>query len=196
MNFKTWVAIAVCATVTASCGDSSTKDKDDTKDTTVVTTVPVNQPPLIEVPEVTRVSFQTKYPAAANVNWSTYEPYEEIDWSWSGWRTLDTSDYYVRYTLDGNDYRTWFDDGGDWVGTVSTLTNHASLPTTVNTTVNTTFPGYTITSVHQENDKDRTAYEIKLEKGTDKAKLLVAEDGSVLKKVTMTEGEKTKEKMQ
>jgi hypothetical protein len=198
MNFKHWVAIAGCAAITASCGDSSTKDKDETKDTTtVITTVPVDQPPTIEVPEPTRTAFQTKYPTATNVSWGRYEPVEYIDWNWAGWPAMDTGDYYVRYTVDGSDYWAWYDDAGTWVGTVSTVTNHSGLPTTVNNAINSNFPGYTISSVHMENDKNRTAYEIKLEKGADKAKLLVAEDGTVLKKVSNPEsGDKTKEKMQ
>ncbi|HUR66601.1 MAG TPA: PepSY-like domain-containing protein [Chitinophagaceae bacterium] len=201
MNFKHWIAIAGCAAIAASCGDSSTKDKDETKDTTTVTTTaPVNpspSAPMVEVPEPTRTAFTTKYPKASNATWGRYEPVEYIDWGWAGWPSMDTSDYYVRYNMDGNDYWTWYDDAGAWVGTVSTVTNYSGLPTPVNNAVNSNFAGYTITSVQMENDKNRTAYEIKLEKGADKAKLLVAEDGKVIKKVNNpANGEKTKEKMQ
>jgi Putative beta-lactamase-inhibitor-like, PepSY-like len=194
MKSKQWMAIAVCAVMTASCGDNSTKTDTTEKNDTVITTAPVTPPPTIEVPEATRTAFQTKYPTATNVNWGRYEPIEDFDWTWAGWPTLDSSDYYVRYNIDGNEYWSWYDDGNNWIGTVSTV-NTSNLPAAVNTAVNSNFPGYTITSVKKENDKDRTAYEIKLEKGTDKAKLLVAEDGTVIKKVSTVDEEKTKEKI-
>jgi len=68
------------------------------------------------------------------------------------------------------------------------------LPDAVNKTLESQFPGYTITNVNKENDKNRTAYEIKMEKGEDKMKALIDQNGNVMKKKGKENGEKIKEK--
>ena len=171
-----------------SCGEnSSSKDDKNDKDTSdrVVTNPPADNPPVntsVDVPEATQASFQAKYPRATNVTWKRYEPVDWIDWSWAGWPVLDNNDYVVTYTDDGVEYWTWYDDKNNWIGTTSEMKDHSGLPAPVSATVTKTFPGYTIKSVRRENDKDRTAYEIKLEKGNEQAKLLVDEKGNVMKK--------------
>jgi hypothetical protein len=194
MRFSKWVAVAICAAMASSCGENSTNDRTDTDSATVSTTtdntsVPVNT--SIDVPEATRTAFTTKYPNATNVTWRKYEPVNNIEWDWAGWPVLDTGDYAVSYNWDGSEYWAWYDENNNWIGTVSTVTDHASLPAAVNKTVQAQFPGYTIVSVDKENDKNRTAYEIDLSKGSETAKLLVAENGNVLKKKTAA-GDKTK----
>jgi hypothetical protein len=199
MRLNKWLVIAVCAAITTSCGNNSTADTTTTDTSTQVTnntetSTPVNTSTTIVVPEATKTTFTTKYPNATNVTWNRYQPVDYIEWDWSGWPTLDTSDYVVSYNWDGTEYWSWYDENNNWIGTVSPVKDHASLPAAVNKTVQAQFPGYTIVNVDKENDKNRTAYEIELEKGTDKAKVLIAENGSVLKKKTMTDGQKTKEK--
>jgi uncharacterized membrane protein YkoI len=49
-------------------------------------------------------------------------------------------------------------------------------------TIKNNYAGYKITSIDEENDKDRTAYEIKLEKGDAHARILVDKNGKILKK--------------
>ena len=188
--------MAAMAVIATSCGESSTKGTD-TKDT--VTTVdniipeavPVTQ--TIVVPDQTRATFQTKYPNVSDPSWSRYEPMDNIDWEWSGWPRLDTSDYMVRFNVDGNDYWEWYDDG-TWIGTVTTMKAYAGLPAAVNKTIQSDYPGYSIVSVDKEIDKNRTAYEVELMKGEDKVKTLIAENGNILKKKSVVGGEKTKEK--
>jgi hypothetical protein len=198
MRWNKWFVIALCAALTTSCGENSTTEST-TSDTTTTydsTTAAVTTPVTtsVEVPEATRTSFQTRYPNATNVTWRRYEPVNSIEWDWAGWPVLDTGDYVATYTWDGTEYWTWYDDNNNWIGTVSTVTDHNSLPAAVNKTIQSQFPGYTIVSVDKENDKNRTAYEVELAKGEDKAKLLVAENGNVLKKKMNTDGTKTKEK--
>lgn len=204
MRFNKWLAIALCAAITTSCGENSTKETTDTdtvntsvttpESTTVSTTTSTTS---IDVPEPTRTAFQTKYPNATNVTWRKYEPNDAIEWDWTGWPTMDTGDYVVSYNWDGTEYWTWYDDKNNWVGTVSPVTDHASLPAAVNKTVQTEFAGYTITNVDKENDKNRTAYEIEMSKGDDRMKALIAENGKVIKKKSVSaDGTKTKEKTQ
>jgi hypothetical protein len=107
---------------------------------------------------------------------------------------MDTADYVAQFNWDGTDYWAWYDENNNWIGTVSTMSDYAGLPAAVNDAVKKNFDGYTITSVSKENDKNRTAYEIKLSKGDDKAVALIGEDGKVWKKKMNTDGVKTKEK--
>ena len=199
MRLSKWLVVPICAAIATSCGNNSTDEANTNKDTsTIVSTNTESNTQVttsVAVPEATKTTFTTKYPNATNVTWRRYEPYQSIEWDWAGWPALDTNDYAVSYNWDGTEYWSWYDENNNWIGTVSTVTDHASLPAAVNKTIQTQYPGYTIVSVDKENDKNRTAYEVELSKGEDKAKLLVAEDGSVLKKKAVTAGEKTKEKV-
>lgn len=182
-----------------SCGESSTApgDRDSTASNSTTTTTTDNSTGAtkVEVVPAAKTNFESKYPGASNVSWGYYEPYSDIDWEWAGWPALDTKDYTVRYNLDGNDYYTWYDEEGNWIGTTNVVTNHSSLPAPVNSAIKREFKDYTITSVNKENDKNREAYEVKLEKGSDKATVLITADGTVFKKKGTMDGEKVKEKV-
>jgi uncharacterized membrane protein YkoI len=95
--------------------------------------------------------------------------------------------------MDGTDYWAWYTSNGEWVGTVSTI-NVANVPSPVNQTLQNQFNGYNVVSVDKENDKRRTAYEVQMEKGEDKMKVLIDENGTILKKKGKESGVKTKEK--
>lgn len=200
MKLKKWIFVLPALIIFAACGDNSTtadtsndstesaairapNDKSDDKSTASET---------IEVPNSVRTNFETKYSGASNVTWSYYrEPYPAIDWEWTSWPTLDERDYVVRYNRDGIDYYSWYDQDGNWVGTVNPVSDPSSLPSSVNNAVKNEFPGYSITSVDKQNDKDREAYEIELENGDQKAKALVDANGKVWKK-SGAEGKKEK----
>jgi hypothetical protein len=202
MFSRNLLAVMLVTVLTVGCGQNSTKDKDTTgtNDTTTNGTntigpaadVPVSTP--LEVPEATRQAFHTKYPTATNVNWSRYAPYDLIDWTWTGWPALDTSDYMVTYSDKGIEYRAWYDQSNNWVGTVYHLSDQKGLPEKVTAALNSHYSGYTVVSVTQENDKNRTAYEIKMEKDAERARILIDENGKILKKTVTADGTKTKEK--
>jgi hypothetical protein len=202
MKLKNWIFISGALFIIGSCGESSTDpgNTDSTSNSTTTTTTENSNAGTptgatnVEVPATAKTSFETKYPSASNVNWGYYEPYSDIDWEWTGWPALDTRDYRVRYNMDGNEYYSWYDQDGNWVGTTSVVTNHSSLPAPVNSAIKREFKDYTITSVTKENDKNREAYEVKLEKGSDKAVALITADGTVFKKKGTLDGEKVKEK--
>lgn len=195
MKFKNSIFVAGALVVMASCGENSTtgsETKDSTASASTVTAANSGTAKSVDVPASTRSSFEAKYPGASNVTWTYYdEPYTAVDWEWTGWPALDTNDYLVNYNWNGYDYYAWYDSEGNWVGSVAPITNYEGLPAPVSAALQKTFPDYTITSVDKENDKDREAYEIKLENGDNKAKALIATDGTVLKK----KGPGGKEKM-
>jgi Putative beta-lactamase-inhibitor-like, PepSY-like len=207
MKLKNWLFISGAAFIIGSCGESSTnpsdKDTTSTSNTTTTTTTDNSTPnpgntnagtTNVEVVPAAKTNFESKYPSASNVSWTYYEPYSDIDWTWTGWPALDTKDYTVRYNMDGSDYYTWYDQDGNWIGTTTVVSN-SNLPAPVNNAIKREFKDYTITSVNKENDKNREAYEVKLEKGSDKMTALITSEGTVFKKKGTMKGEKVKEKV-
>jgi hypothetical protein len=195
------LAVLVIA-ATTSCNNSADADKTQVKDTVVTTTAEntqskrVRSGKVVEVMPVIQTRFTEKYPAAKEVEWTKYDNTMQpvdIDWDLTGWAPLDTSYYTANYVIDNTDYWSWYTPSGDWVATVATIPSNG-LPAAVNKTLETEFPGYTVTSINKENDKNRTAYEIKMEKGEDKMKALIDESGNVMKKKGKVNGEKVKEK--
>ncbi|TMI68993.1 MAG: hypothetical protein E6H09_21075 [Bacteroidetes bacterium] len=197
MQVKTRIlALAVVTSaVWASCNQAGSS-KDNPDSTSVSQTETKRTKRTVEVPEATRTSFEAKYPQASNVTWDYYEPVVEtpISWEWTGWPAVDSNDMVAKFSVNDADYWVWYNDAGNWIGTVTEVTDYSSLPAAVNNTIRTQFPGFTIKSVDKENDKNRTAYEIQMENGEDKMKALIAEDGTVIKKKGKIDGEKIKEK--
>jgi hypothetical protein len=202
MKLKSWIFFAGIIIIASSCGENSTT-KETVNDSTASasatntstnnTTTVASKP--IEVPAKTKTTFETKYPGATDVTWNYYsEPYTGIDWEWAGWPAVDANDYVVTYDWNGADYYTWYDQDGNWIGSTSVVSDYSNLPAAVNNTLKRDFNGYTVTSVNKENDKDREAYELKMERGDDKMKALITSDGMVLKKKGTEDGEKVKEK--
>ncbi|HEY0679321.1 MAG TPA: PepSY-like domain-containing protein [Chitinophagaceae bacterium] len=175
----------------ASTGDAATSDT--TTNTTTTTTD--NTSVDVDVPAGTRTSFETKYPNATNVRWSRYKPESDrstidpSDWNYK----LDTNDYEVMFNWDGAEYYAWYDDG-NFVRASTPVKDHSKLPAAVNDAIRSQFAGYTIVEVDKEHDKDRTTYEVDLEKGEDKMKVHFDENGKVVKKKGKVDGQKTKEK--
>jgi hypothetical protein len=199
MKLKSLLAPALGVIILSSCGESSTESatsdvKTDTSVNTSSEGVTTTSTTTVVVPEKTKTSFETKYPKASNIVWARYEPIDAIEWSWYEWPSMDTSDYMVTYNLDGSNYWTWYDEQGEWIRTVTNITDFSALPAAVTKTLNSQFDGFTIKNVDKENDKNTSAYEIDLEKGTDKITVLVSETGTVMKKKGTMNGVEVKEK--
>lgn len=186
MKLKFWMMPVAAIMFFASCNNEGTKtDSDDTVVTTTTTDNNMTTTGEVVVPDNTRTTFTTKYPTATNVTWKRYDPsMVPIEWEWSGWTTLDTGDYVASFNVDGSDYWVWYDESGNWIGEVSTVKDHSSLPAAVNNAIKSKYSGYTIVSVDKENDKDRTAYEVELDKSGEKAIVLFDANGNVLKSKT------------
>jgi hypothetical protein len=193
MKLKSWMLTAAVAAL-AACGNAGSDKNNATDSASTTETSTMTTKTSIEVPATTRTSFETKYPKATDVSWSHYQATTiPIEWEWTGWPPMDTSDYVASFNVDGSDYWVWYDDGGDWVGTVTEITN-SGLPAAVNNVIRSQYAGYTVVSAEKENDKNRTVYEIKMENGKDKMKLLVDENGNILKKKGIVNDQKIKEK--
>jgi hypothetical protein len=136
-----------------------------------------------DVPAGIQTSFTTQYPNASGVAWSRYDAaVVPIDWELTdNWTPLTSNDYAVQFMMDNNTYYAWYDANGNWIGTTYAVSNN-NLPMAVNNLLQSQFSAYRIDKVQREMWKDRTAYEIKLKGDNDqKVKLLVAEDGTIIK---------------
>ena len=169
----------------AACGDNTdTAYNEKTTEISPTTNTVPTETPQYNAPDNVRTAFQTKYPTATDVSWSAYKPYERINWEWTGWPSMDTTYYAVNYTIDKRQHMSWWDKIGSWIGSTSTVEDSSLLPDPVKKTLKNNYTGYRITSIDEENDKDRIAYEIKLEKGDARARILVDKNGRILKKDT------------
>lgn len=180
-RIKNGMIVVVSVLCLSACNDNS--ESTTYSDKTTVTPDPNASPTTSDYnpPDNVRVAFETKYPTATNVTWSPYKPYDRINWEWTGWPAMDTSYYAVSYTIDNRPYWSWWDRNMNWIGSTASI-DSTMLPDAVKNTLRKSYSGYTITSIDEENDKDRTAYEIKLEKGTAHVKLLVDKNGNIMKK--------------
>ena len=141
----------------------------------------------IDVPVVVKKTFTTAYPTATGVVWSAYDVSTlPIDWDLTGWPAMDQSDYVVTFNMNNDKYYAYYDVNGDWIGTAYVITDYKSLPSGINTMISDKYPGYTITTVGRVMQKDRIAYEIQMKNGNSKAKLLVDENGNIIKQKTVT----------
>ncbi len=199
MKSAKWLLMAGMTVLLGSCGENSSKSEADTKDssaTVTTTTESTSANATVNVPATTRTTFETKYPSATNVQWSRYDNTmaSPVEWELAGWPAMDTNDYVVMFDWDGYDYYAWYDENGDWIGATYQMPDHSKLPTAVNNAIRSQFNGYTIVEVDKEIDKNRSAYEVELQKGDDKIRVLFDENGKVMKKKSNTDRVKTKEK--
>ena len=165
------ISLAIATTLIVSCGPTkygSTSSNAAYSTPTVITT-----------------SFQTQYPTATNVVWSSYDPaVVPVDFELNGWSDLTPGDYMVKFDLDTEKYYAWYDAKGVWIGSAYVVSNYTTLPSAVNAVLNEKFNGYNIEMAQKELWKDRMAYEIRLKNGDNKVKLLVDGNGNILKQKT------------
>lgn len=129
-------------------------------------------------------SFSSQYPMATNVVWTNYDATVVIplDWEMAGWTVMDAEDFVVRFNMDNEDYYAWYDSDGTWIGTAYVMRDHNTMPTAVSNTINSQFPGYTISSVTREfQADDRISYEVELKSSTTKMKVLLDSNGNIIK---------------
>ena len=141
----------------------------------------------MNVPVSVQTSFTTQYPTATTVVWVPYDANNvPIDLDLAGWSALDNSDYVATFTINNDQYYAWYDVNGNWIGSTYAVHDFKTLPSPVSSMIPDKFPGYTITSVNSEMQKDKMAYEILLKNGDSKAKLVVDANGNIIKQKTVT----------
>jgi hypothetical protein len=141
----------------------------------------------IGVPAEVKTAFSTQYPTATNVAWSKYDASVTpmVDWDLNGWTAPGEGAYVVTYNLNNDTYYSWYAGNADWIGTAYAVNDYKSLPPAVNTLLNDKFSGYTISSVNREMKKGQMAYELQLKNGDSKIKMLVDDNGNIIKQKTI-----------
>ena len=129
-----------------------------------------------EVPDTIEYAFKEKYPKAVSPVWVEYTPIETDE------LPMDNNYYYVTFQDRGADVTSWYNNFGDWVKTSTRIPGDSRLPDAVNKTLNEQYPGYKIEEISKENDKNMDMYDIKLNKGEEKAKLKILPNGEVFKR--------------
>lgn len=167
MKLRTYIAMAAIVAM-AACGSPYRAT-----DTNII------------VPAGIQTSFTTQYPGATDIIWSRYDASVVVpfDYEMAGW-DLDANDYVVRFDKDNDNYYAYYDADGNWIGTVYVMRDYKSMPSAINATLTSQFPGYTITSVNSEVQKDKIAYEVLLSNGTYRAKVLIDGNGNIIKQKT------------
>ena len=180
MKYKHLIPVAIIALGILSCNN---KKKEIVSDVPIATVVKEAEKEgkstrisSEQVPDSVLLLFNKRYPAATKVVWMKYEPVESDDLD------MDDSYYYVTYYNSGGNYTSWYNNQGAWVKTSTRITGNPNLPDAVNKTINAQYPGYKITEIDKENDKDRDLYEVELHKGEAKAKLKILPDGTIVKR--------------
>jgi hypothetical protein len=137
----------------------------------------------IDVPSSVQTSFSTQYPNAASVTWSMYNVDQTpIDWEMTGWPELTDKDYVATFNMDNNQYYAWYDANGNWIGSSYAMSDYKTLPKGVTDMIYDKYPGYTISSVNKEMRKDdKMRYQVELNDQYNKKKILIDEDGNILK---------------
>ena len=196
MKWKAYALAAVVTSMALACKNSSDKESTTLVDTVVkapdttgltttdtTTTIPdATAPVTAKVPAKTKESFEKKYPQATNVKWEKHQPdKEEIDWELNGWPEMDEGDDKVWFHWQGSDHQGRYDKRGNFVGSTNEISDPSKLPAAVTNAIKSQYAGYTVKSVTKEDDDKRIAYEVKLEKGNEKVKTLIAENGTVIK---------------
>jgi len=137
----------------------------------------------VVAPDGTVTAFTNQYPNSTNVVWTRYDAaVVPIDWELAGWTAMDNNDYLVRFDMDNENYYAWYDDQGNWIGTAYVVKDVKTIPDPVSKAVYDKYPGYTITAVNREIQKDRMVYEIQAKSADNtKIKLLVDGNGNIVK---------------
>ena len=135
------------------------------------------------LPVATQKAFDEQYPNSTNIIWSSYDPNRVIlnDWELAGWDTIDRNDYEVRFDLDDKKHYAWYDENGNWIGTVYIVNDFSTLPAFVKRTIIKEYPSFIISSVNREIYRDRTAYEVLLKNADVRTVLLIDPGGTILK---------------
>ena len=129
----------------------------------------------VEVPEKVLTSFEKMFPAATEVEW---EMENEDEWE-------------AEFEMDGKEGSACFTIGGEWVETEYEV---ESLPETIETIINETYPGFEIDEIEIVEMPDFSGYEIELINGEDEMEILVNQEGEILEvEISEDEGEEIEE---
>lgn len=150
--------------------------------TTTRTTTSDNAAYNVQVPVGVKQNFSFNYPDATNVVWNQYDAATvPIDWELTGWTAMDANDFAVTFDMGAYKYTAWYDSNGQLVGSTYAVSDFSKLPYAITRLLQDKYKDYMIESAQREMWGSHSAYELKLSKGDSKVKLVVDNNGTVLK---------------
>jgi hypothetical protein len=140
----------------------------------------------VRAPDAVETAFTKQYPDATNAVWSNYDSLAAvpIDMRLTGWKKLDAEDYMVTFEFKNENYYSWYDNDGKWVGSAYTMQDYGKLPAAVNAAVQNAikarYSDYNISQVNRElRTGNKSAYEVELTNDDKKVRMLVNADGKI-----------------
>ena len=170
MKSKIMSLVVAAALLVSSCGTTRTSTSS-------------NAAYNVQVPAGIQSTFATQFPDATNIVWDRYDGNTvPIDWELTDWSALDTDDYVVTFNVGKEKFYSWYDSNGAWIGGSYGIADYSKLPTAVHNTLKRDYQGYAIVDVDKEMWSGKTAYEVKLNRDEKKIKVLIDDNGIILKK--------------
>ncbi len=123
----------------------------------------------VNIPEEVQASFTNLFPTATEVEW---EMEDENEWE-------------AEFEMDGKEASACFTSDGEWIETEYEL---ESLPETIETILNETYPGFEIDEIEIVESPEFSGYEIELKNGEEEIEIMVTTEGEILE-VEMEEEE-------
>jgi len=117
------------------------------------------------VPAKIKTAFDQKFPTAKKVKW---EKENEKEWE-------------AEFKMEGKDYSANFDANGNWLETEYEIEEN-EFPAAVQQTLDKEFSGYEIEEAECSEKANGKFYEFSIEKGETELEVLIAPDGTVIKK--------------
>jgi hypothetical protein len=115
----------------------------------------------VEAPEKVLTSFEKMFPAATDVEW---EMENENEWE-------------AEFDMDGKEVSACFTSVGEWIETEYKV---ETLPETIETIVNETYPGFEIDEIEIVESPEFKGYEIEMEKGEEELEIKVTHQGEII----------------
>lgn len=127
----------------------------------------------VNIPEKVQASFDELFPLATEVEW---EMEDENEWE-------------AEFEMDGKEASACFTSEGEWLETEYEV---ESLPETIETIINETYPGFEIDEIEMVESPEFNGYEIELKKGEEEIEILVSAEGEIIE-VEMEEEDQMEE---
>jgi uncharacterized membrane protein YkoI len=123
----------------------------------------------VNIPEKVQASFDELFPLATEVEW---EMEDENEWE-------------AEFEMDGKEASACFTSEGEWLETEYEV---ESLPETIETIINETYPGFEISEIEMIESAEFNGYEVELEMNEEEMEILVSMEGEIIE-VEMEEDE-------
>lgn len=114
-----------------------------------------------DIPEKVQASFEEMFPTASEVEW-------EIE---------NKNEWEAEFEMDGKEASACFTNEGEWIETEYEI---ESLPETIETILNETYPGFEIDEIEIVESPEFNGFEIDLKNGEKEIEILVNDNGEVI----------------